>query len=671
MSSPPGGGAVHVDSAADLPGIDAAQTPSRSNVDVRAGSVFRDIVRREVNFSPRPPVSASRQRKGVSGPHVGHPSFVRGLRLVQSLEKHAGCVNTVAWNEDASLLLSGSDDLCVCVWSTGTGFPCRGSVYTGHRHNIFSAEFVPGSGSAQCVTTAGDGDVRLVDLVRGFTDPIPENPRLFNPEDAPSARSLFSHDRFGWDYTMAGMGMKVRFVPGSQHVFLTTHQDGTVRRFDLRLPTADEPYMHRGIVDLARCGSCSDIAFDPTAPNLFAVGTDDPFVRIFDLRRVDTLGEGDWMSVVAKYYPGESSGFNNRSARFDGVSGLAYSRAGELAVTYRGEHLYVIDQRKHREDHGWGRGGSGSGNDESSGRASARRTSARVRIPGVGEDSSDSGETSEDDEYESEDSAVSPEPNAGGWDLFGEDPTLFNEPSVRQFIGHKNVKTFLKGVAFMCDDQYLTTGCDSGAMFIWHKDSCEMVCKVQADSQVVNNVLPHPNLPMVVTSGIDDVLRVWEAGEGLHRAEIPTQDTSSSMDFEERLNEMLLTFGRSENDDDDEDDSDDSDDGNDDDIEDDGDDEEGPGTSSGDANNDEGGESDKEVCDKTNTNKGSDRNSSENEDPGGGSGGSSVSSKREQAFRGSSSADAMPLDGDNVKNELDEEHREQKRYKAHSSSDQG
>jgi WD40 repeat protein len=169
----------------------------------RGQSVFRDIAGREL-----------RTRLTRRLPRVGHPSFMRGLRLVQTLEKHAGCVNTVAWNEDASLLLSGSDDLSVCVWSTGAGFPCKGSVYTGHSHNIFSAEFVPGSASAQCVTTAGDGDVRLVNLERGLRNPSSRlQPRRgFNPgdEDAAAARSLFagvSHERgFLGDH---GMGMRV------------------------------------------------------------------------------------------------------------------------------------------------------------------------------------------------------------------------------------------------------------------------------------------------------------------------------------------------------------------------------------------------------------------------------------------------------------------------------
>ena len=62
-------------------------------------------------------------------------------------------------------------------------------------------------------------------------------------------------------------------------------------------------------------------------------------------------------------------------------------------------------------------------------------------------------------------------------------------------MGHKNVKTFLKGVAFACDDAYVTTGGDCGGMFVWNKETCELVCRAQADGQVVNNVCPHPSLP--------------------------------------------------------------------------------------------------------------------------------------------------------------------------------
>ena len=103
------------------------------------------------------------------------------------------------------------------------------------------------------MTTAGDGDVRLVDLLRGFQDTPPvHRPRramlLSNAHnDSAATKSLF-----GGDDTESGMGMKVRFVPGSHAVFLTTHQAGAGRRA-INAGTARAPRhpSHRG--PLARC----------------------------------------------------------------------------------------------------------------------------------------------------------------------------------------------------------------------------------------------------------------------------------------------------------------------------------------------------------------------------------------------------------------------------------
>ena len=135
------------------------------------------------------------------------------------------------------------------------------------------------------------------------------------------------------------MGMKVRFVPGAPDVLLTTHQDGRVRRFDLRQSPRSTGDV---VVDLSVQGGCSDLAFDPSSPSLFALGCDDPFVRVFDVRHLAETARdvsaarrarspserehADLIPVVAKYSPGKSHGFNSRSLRFDGVSGLAYGK---------------------------------------------------------------------------------------------------------------------------------------------------------------------------------------------------------------------------------------------------------------------------------------------------------------------------------------------------------
>lgn len=41
----------------------------------------------------------------------------------------------------------------------------------------------------------------------------------------------------------------------------------------------------------------------------------------------------------------------------------------------------------------------------------------------------------------------------------------------------------------------------------------EVVRMIQADSDVVNCVQPHPMLPVVATSGIESVVRLWAPGD--------------------------------------------------------------------------------------------------------------------------------------------------------------
>ena len=81
-------------------------------------------------------------------------------------------------------------------------------------------------------------------------------------------------------------------------------------------------------------------------------------------------------------------------------------------------------------------------------------------------------------------------------------------------------------------------------MFVWNKETCELVCRAQADGQVVNNVCPHPSLPVLVTSGIDDEIRVWQPGEGHHLGEIPTRrdedtDDDETADFEDDVMALI------------------------------------------------------------------------------------------------------------------------------------
>ena len=188
-------------------------------------------------------------------------------------EEHTGCVNTLSWNESGSLLISGSDDCRVCVWDCGGGTPTlRRAVKTGHRRNIFSALFLPGTADQQVVTCALDRTVQHVDLMTG------ESTRLA---------------------TCTQFCSKLALVPGCAHAFLSAGVDGRASLFDLR----EGQRTRRIAVDLNDVGGCTGLAFDPTSGGYhFALGCDDPITRVYDLRAV-RFDRPDASRVLHQYVP--------------------------------------------------------------------------------------------------------------------------------------------------------------------------------------------------------------------------------------------------------------------------------------------------------------------------------------------------------------------------------
>ena len=60
------------------------------------------------------------------------------------------------------------------------------------------------------------------------------------------------------------------------------------------------------------------------------------------------------------------------------------------------------------------------------------------------------------------------------------------------------------------------TGGDDGGLYIWHKDSAELLRKIQADRDVVNGISVHSQLPTVATCGIDHDIKIWEFDPDLY-----------------------------------------------------------------------------------------------------------------------------------------------------------
>jgi len=65
----------------------------------------------------------------------------------------------------------------------------------------------------------------------------------------------------------------------------------------------------------------------------------------------------------------------------------------------------------------------------------------------------------------------------------------------------EGIKTGRKG--------YIVSGSDDGSAYIYDRATGLLVGTVAADSDVCNCVQPHPNLPLLATSGIENVIRLW------------------------------------------------------------------------------------------------------------------------------------------------------------------
>ena len=72
-----------------------------------------------------------------------HEALVGRLARQHCLDAHNGCVNTVEWNEQGNLLLSGSDDHCITLWRWPEGRPIQSQDPSYHRCQLLTAELVP------------------------------------------------------------------------------------------------------------------------------------------------------------------------------------------------------------------------------------------------------------------------------------------------------------------------------------------------------------------------------------------------------------------------------------------------------------------------------------------------------------------------------------------------
>ncbi len=193
----------------------------------------------------------------------GSLAHLQRLSLLQTLDSHRGCVNTIAWNESGTLILSGSDDHRLVVTEPYSKRVVE-DVETSHRANIFSAKFLPCTGDRRAVSCAGDGTLLYTDF-----DRLEETHRCqFNCH--------------------SGTTYEVIVSPGDPNSFLSCGEDGSVRWFDLRAKQKCAKPQCKEDVLICNNQPITTISLNPYLPYHLAAGSSDGCVRVYDRRMMGT-----------------------------------------------------------------------------------------------------------------------------------------------------------------------------------------------------------------------------------------------------------------------------------------------------------------------------------------------------------------------------------------------
>ncbi|KAI3685755.1 hypothetical protein L6452_35013 [Arctium lappa] len=275
-----------------------------------------------------------------------HSSFIRRLSLERELEAHQGCVNTIAWNSKGSLLISGSDDTRVNLWSYHSRKLLH-SIDSGHTANIFCTKFVPETSDELVVSAAADSEVRLFNLSRLEGRGVEDS--AINPS------ALFQcHTR---------RIKKLAVEPGNPNVVWSASEDATLRQHDFRettaCPAAESTHREcRNILLDLRCGAKKSLAdppkqplvlkscdISPTRPHLLLVGGSDAFARLYDRRMLPPLSSCRQKlpppPCVNYFCPMHLSDHGRQGLHLTHVT---FSPNGEeVLLNYSGEHVYLMD----------------------------------------------------------------------------------------------------------------------------------------------------------------------------------------------------------------------------------------------------------------------------------------------------------------------------------------
>ncbi|EIE23488.1 WD40 repeat-like protein, partial [Coccomyxa subellipsoidea C-169] len=489
-------------------------------------------------------------------------TFARKLSVENVLQGHEGCVNRLAWNEEGTLLASGSDDRRVLLWHYPDSNLAPVVLKTPHLANIFGVRILPCSGNRRIVTGAMDCSVQLhvLDASPSTYARAKREQRTVRwvPDEGNEPVPLHTTKYLCHSKRVKG----VEVAPRDPHVFWSVSEDGDVRQFDTRSSTQDEEESPNVLLSLKRSSAADDVelkcmAINKVRPNEMAVGAHDQYIRIFDRRMLCTgmlmvaqlskkaegcksagnhaYFEKDFAKAVRlysdaiHYAPGSALLYSNRSAALlgrgwqgdawfalqDSEQALRINASSSKAVYRRIQALRALGLLEE---------------------AAASMEQFEGEFPDMQKDAKRLRETIEEDLAEVRKKAELRRTHVPE-----------GRRLLQRYMGHCNIQTDIKEVTFLGDnDELVAAGSDDGRIFIYAAKSGLPIVALEADEDVANCVAPHPSLPVLATSGIESAVRLWSPKGPAVNPDL-SQEVAANQDrmragpsFGARLNPRLL-----------------------------------------------------------------------------------------------------------------------------------
>ncbi len=476
---------------------------------------------------------------------------IQTIQLCTTVEGHDGCVNAINFNEQGDLLITGSDDSTVKIWSLVDSISKPKCIQTlrGHSTNVFAVNFLPHQSNKKAISGGNDGDVRYFDIEK-------------------QVATVFGHHH--------RKVLKMSVNPVMPDTFLTASADGTCRLFDIRgsysksrtEKFSDFSQSRADAVDVfpqALGGGKANIApidnsttdahsllvnFDkdrviqrrrralfgedpeqshttlysvdvhPLNGHLFIVSSSDGNVRLFDLRRIDKQSPESYVNIFRNVdlKPGD---------QYE-ATGCSFSVNGnEIVSTQLSDHVYVFDTNKNYEKEY-----------HVNYKEKTQPIKKRVRRHHNAEEEEEDEDDEETDEasrrrrrllrdlnsiFEEEEEEQQEVPSTSSQST---EPPLQTYKHV--YSSHISRQT-IKGCGFFgSNSEYVITGSDDARIYIYDKVSTKLLRVLKDHEGCVNTVTPHPHLPMIASGGIDDFVKIWG----------PNGDVPSKEDLQKRQIEM-------------------------------------------------------------------------------------------------------------------------------------